>query len=192
MSRLDDIIMQQCPNGVPFVLIKDVAVVGTGSSDRKEAVENGEYPFYVRSKDVLRSNKYLFDETAIVIPGEGGVGDIFHFVVGKYDLHQRAYRISFTDSRIDPKFAFYYFSNSFKKYIMKKSVEATVTSIRKPMIENFPIAVPPLSAQLEIAMILDNFTELTSELTSKLAREIVMRKNQYEYYRNKLLTFDER
>ena len=119
MSRLDELIAELCPDGADYKFIRDLAVVGTGSSDRKEAVEDGIYPFYVRSKEILRSNKYLFDETAIVIPGEGGVGDIFHYVTGKYDLHQRAYRISFTDNNIDPKYAFYYFSNSFKKYIMQ-------------------------------------------------------------------------
>ena len=91
------------PNGVVFKKILDIADVGTGSSDRKDANPSGSFPFYVRSKDVLKSDKFLFDETAIVIPGEGGIGDIFHYVEGKYDLHQRAYRIHFIDDSICPK-----------------------------------------------------------------------------------------
>ena len=62
---------------------------------------------------------------------------------------------------------------------MKKAVSATVKSIRKPMIEDFSIPVPPIEVQSEIARILDNFTELTAELTA--------RKKQYEYYRDNLL-----
>jgi type I restriction enzyme S subunit len=67
----------------------EVVEIGTGNSNRQDEDENGEYPFYVRSKNILKSNVFQFDETAIVIPGEGGVGDIFHYVQGKYALHQR-------------------------------------------------------------------------------------------------------
>lgn len=164
MDSLSNMILQMCPDGVDYKKIKDIADVGTGSSDRKNAVDEGEYPFYVRSKNILKSDKYLFDETAIIIPGEGGVGEIFHYVDGKYDLHQRAYRIHFTDEGVLPKFAYYYFCNSFKQFILKKSVEATVTSIRKPMIEEFMIPVPPLELQTEIVSILDKMTATTEEL----------------------------
>lgn len=41
----------------------------------------GYIPFYVRSKKVLKSDKYLFDDEAIIIPGEGGVGDVFHYIM---------------------------------------------------------------------------------------------------------------
>ena len=182
MSKLDELVKKLCPNGVYFAPLKDIAEVGTGSSDRINAVDDGKYPFYVRSETILRSNRFLFDETAIVIPGEGGIGDIFHYVNGKYDLHQRAYRIRFIDETISTKYAYYYFSASFKKFIMMKAVSATVTSIRKPMIEDFKIPLPPLPVQREIVRILDTFTELTAELTAELAA----RKKQYEYYRKSL------
>jgi len=54
-----------------------------------------------------------------------------------------------------------------------KAVNATVTSIRKPMIQDFPFPLPPLPVQQEIVRILDNFTELTTQLTA----EIEARKN---------------
>lgn len=172
---------------VEFIPIKYLAEVGTGSSDRVNAVDDGKYPFYVRSKIILRSNRYLFDEEAIIIPGEGGIGEIFHYVNGKYDLHQRAYRIHFVDKRVLTKFAYYYFKAYFKKFIMKRAVSATVTSIRKPMIDNFLIPLPPLFIQQKIVQILDTFTELNKELYAELAA----RKKQYEYYLNKLLDFKE-
>ena len=65
----------------------EIAEVGTGKSNRQDESENGAYPFYVRSKSILKSNTYQFDEVAIIIPGEGGIGDIFHYVEGKYALH---------------------------------------------------------------------------------------------------------
>lgn len=58
----------------------EIANIGTGQSNRQDEDTCGRYPFYVRSKTVLKSNTYQFDETAIIIPGECGVGDIFHYV----------------------------------------------------------------------------------------------------------------
>ena len=81
---------------VEWKALGEVATIGTGNSNRQDESENGIYPFYVRSKNVLKSDTFQFDETAIVIPGEGGIGDIFHYVHGKYALHQRAYRIHVT------------------------------------------------------------------------------------------------
>lgn len=184
MSNLEELIEKLCPDGVEFCKLKDVAEIGTGSSDRKNATDDGLYPFYVRSKDVLKINNYEFDEEAIVIPGEGGIGEIFHLVKGKYALHQRAYRIHLKNKNILTSFLYYYMKSNFKTFINKKAVSATVTSIRKPMIEEFKLPVPPLEVQREIVRILDNFTFLTTELAAELAA----RQKQYEYYRDKLLT----
>ena len=185
MSRLDDLLETCCPEGVEYKELQSLAEIGTGSSDRKDSSEDGEYPFYVRSKDVLRINKYEYDEEAIVIPGEGGIGEIFHFVQGKYALHQRAYRIHIVKPELTTKFLYYYMASHFKKFIMQKAVSATVTSIRKPMIEQFPVPVPPIEVQREIVRILDNFTALTAALTA----ELTARKKQYEYYRDNFLSF---
>ena len=166
--------------------LMDLAEIGTGNSNRQDEEENGKYPFYVRSKNILRSNSFQFDETAIIIPGEGGIGDIFHYVEGKYALHQRAYRIHITSDEVNTKFLYYIMHNSFKKYILSKSVGATAISIRKPMLEKFEIPIPPLSVQTEIVKILNALTALTSELTS----ELTLRRKQYEYYRETLLSPD--
>lgn len=187
MSRIDGLIQDFCPDGVHFIKIGELAKVGTGSSDRKNATEDGEYPFYVRSKDVMRIDSYEFDEEAILIPGEGGIGEIFHYVNGKYALHQRAYRIHFVDQRVDAKFAYFYFSANFKRFILQKAVSATVTSIRKPMITDFPFPVPPLEVQREIVKILDQFTQLEAELEA----ELEARRRQYEHYRQLAMSFDD-
>lgn len=183
MSELNKLISEMCPNGVTFMRIGDIAEVGTGSSNGNEAIDGGLYPFFIRSQTVKTKNAYEYDEEAIIIPGEGGVGEIFHYVDGKYALHQRVYRIHFTKEDILTKFAYYYMQAYFKPFIMKKAVSATVTSIRKPMIQDFSIPIPPLPIQREIVRILDNFTELTAELTA--------RQKQYGFYRDKLLSFSE-
>ena len=181
-NYIDRLVAELCPDGVEYRPLGEIADIGTGKSDKKDAQESGQYPFYVRSKTILRSSKYLYDETAIVIPGEGGVGEIFHFVSGKYDLHQRAYRVSFTVDEMNPKFGYYYISSFFKEYINRHAVEATVKSIRKPMLVKFEVPVPPLEIQEAIVEILDKFTNLEAELEAELEARTL----QYEYYRGSL------
>lgn len=186
MSKLQELIQRLCPDGVEYKKLGEVAEVGTGSSDKKDADANGSYPFFVRSKIVERHNCFEYNEEAVIIPGEGGIGEIFHYINGPYALHQRVYRIHFTSTSVNTRFAYYYLFAHFKCFIMKKAVSATVTSIRKPMIETFPLAVPPLEVQEEIVRILDSFSDYAAELQA----ELQARKEQYEYYRNLLLTFN--
>ncbi|MCE7933785.1 MAG: type I restriction endonuclease subunit S [Chlorobi bacterium CHB2] len=180
MNYIEQMVAELCPNGVEFFYVSDIASVGTGSSDRKDATDEGEFPFYVRSKEVLRIDEYEFDEEAIIIPGEGGIGEIFHYASGRYALHQRAYRISFNRPELDTKFAYYYFMVAFKEFILSKAVSATVTSIRKPMITEFRIPIPPLPIQQEIVRVLDLFMALLANLQA----ELVARRKQYQYYRD--------
>ena len=188
MSRIDELIQEMCPDGVPYASLGTIANIGTGESDRKEASDHGKYPFYVRSKTILRKDTYEFDEKAIVIPGEGGIGEIFHYVSGKYALHQRAYRISFITAEVSPRFAYFYLYSRFRKHILSKAVDATVSSIRKPMIESFPVPVPPLAVQDEIVRILDTFTELEAELEA----ELDARRLQYHYLRREIFDLTSR
>lgn len=183
MIKIDELFEKIKKEKIDFYKLKDLAEIGTGSSDRKDALEDGEYPFYVRSKEVLKINKYEYDENAIIIPGEGGVGEIFHYVEGKYALHQRAYRIHVIDDKLNTRYLYYYMFSKFKNFINQKAVTATVTSIRKPMIEQFEVAIPSLEIQLEIVHILDTLTQLSSHLFT----ELNARKKQYEFYSDKLL-----
>ena len=175
---------------IKWLKLCDIADIGTGSSNTNEALEVGKYPFYVRSQDVKRKDTYEFDETAIITSGDGvGVGKIFHFVEGKYALHQRAYRIHITDENVLPKYFFYYMKATFLNYIEKNSFHSSVTSVRRPMLNNYLVPVPPLEEQERIVSILDRFDKLCNDISEGLPAEIEARQKQYEYYRDKLLTF---
>ena len=177
---------------IRWMKLGDIADIGTGNGNTNEGLDTGKYPFFVRSQDIKYKNEYDFDETAIITSGDGvGVGKIFHFVSGKYALHQRAYRVHITSDNVLPKYFFYYFKNSFLTYISKASFHSSVTSIRRPMMINFPVPVPPLEVQQRIVDILDRFDILCNDISSGLPAEIEMRQKQYEYYRDKLLTFKE-
>ena len=183
MNKIKKLIKELCPNGVEWKKLEEVCEIGTGNSNRQDATDNGQYPFFVRSKDVLKIDTFEYSEESIIIPGEGGIGDIFHYIKGKYALHQRAYRVHPISDKLCGKFLYYYLFANFKLYINSKAVNATVTSIRKPMLEGFPIPLPPLPIQTEIVRILDKFVEQQEQIE----RLIELRKKQYEYYREELL-----
>ncbi|SBN96493.1 Type I restriction-modification methylase [Propionibacterium freudenreichii] len=176
----------------PWTTLSDIADIGTGNRNTNEASSTGTYPFFVRSQEPLLSNSYQFDETAIITAGDGvGVGRVFHFVRGKYALHQRAYRISPQSELVEPKFLFYWIRFDFPRYLTTTSVHASVTSLRRPMFLNYRVPLPPLPAQRQIIHILDTFDALVNDLSSGLPAELNARRAQYEYYRDKLLTFKE-
>jgi type I restriction enzyme S subunit len=162
---------------VEWKKLGDLCEIGTGSNNREDACENGSYPFFVRSKEVLRINTYLFDEEAILIPGEGGVGEIFHYIKGKYGLHQRTYRVHPKSNDVIGKFIYYYLFENFGQYINRKSFKSTATSIRKPMLIDFLIPIPSLDEQKRIVGILDTFTDSIENLKQQIAQ----RRKQYTY-----------
>lgn len=170
--------------------LSEIAEISTGSSNTDEAVENGQYPFYVRSQQPLAKNEYEFDEEAVITAGDGvGVGKVFHYVSGKYALHQRAYRIHPTSNSIMCKYLYYYFVANFPKYIGQQMYQGSVPSIRRPMLNQFEVSVPSPEVQKRLVEVLDNFDAICTDLNIGLPAEIEARQKQYEYYRDKLLTF---
>lgn len=175
---------------VQWKKLGEVADLGTGSHNTQDGLVEGKYPFYTRGSEILYLNDYDYDETAIITAGDGaGVGKVFHFVQGKYALHQRAYRIVPNEKIVLARFVYYYIGATFYNYIMKSSVSSSVVSIRKPMMVDYPIPVPSIEEQERVISILDNFYSLTNDLTQGLPAEIEARQQQYEYYRDQLLTF---
>ena len=173
-------------------ILADIADIGTGSSNTNEGSAEGLYPFYVRSQEPLRKNEYEFDETAIITAGDGvGVGKVFHYIEGKYALHQRAYRIHINIPEVLPRYFFHYMRFAFYPYIRKTMFQGSVSSIRRPMLNAFPVPVPPISVQERIIKVLDSFEEICMDLDIALPTEVEARQKQYEYYRDLLLTFVE-
>ena len=141
---------------------KELCSIGTGKSNTQDQVDDGKYPFYIRSDIPVKSNKYLYDCEAVITIGDGNIGKVFHYVNGKFDLHQRCYKMTdFQD--IWGKYFFYYFSTKFYDRAMKMTAKATVDSVRLEMISEMDIKKPPqISEQKQIA---EFFTSLDNLIT---------------------------
>ena len=139
---------------------KELCSIGTGKSNTQDQVDDGKYPFYIRSDIPVKSNKYLYDCEAVITIGDGNIGKVFHYVNGKFDLHQRCYKMTnFQD--IWGKYFFYYFSTKFYDRAMKMTAKATVDSVRLEMISEMDIKQPSqISEQKQIAEFFDYLNNL--------------------------------
>jgi type I restriction enzyme S subunit len=135
----------------------DMATIKTGKTDVKDAVEDGEYPLFDRSDQIKRSNKYLFDTEAVIVPGEGK--DFTpRYYKGKFDLHQRTYAI-FDFKELNGKYLF--FAMHILRHTLRDfAVGSTVESLRLPILENLNIPYPLPPEQSRIATVLSWFDDL--------------------------------
>ena len=124
-----------------------------------------------RSQSVEKINSYSFDGEAILIPGEGNIGKIFHYINGKFDYHQRVYKISDFKEGCFGKYIYRYVSEYFGNHAMQNSVKATVDSLRLPTFQVFEIPFPPAyEDQIEIATILSDIDSELTALETKLEK----------------------
>ena len=123
------------------VKLGDIANVSTGKSNSQDASINGYYPLFDRSSIIKKSNKYIFDCKAVIVPGEGKefIPRIFS---GKFDLHQRAYCVtSQNKSVVDTHFLYYCLLEN-RKYWERVAVGSTVKSLRLNSFTEFPVLLP--------------------------------------------------
>ena len=161
--------------------VKDVCSISTGKSNTQDRVDEGIYPFYVRSPIVEHSNRYLFDEEAVLTVGDGvGTGKVFHYVNGKYDLHQRVYRMFDFSSEINAKYFYYYFSEHFYNRVMSMTAKTSVDSVRYEMIADMDILLPKLNEQIAINNCFDNLDNLITLHQRKYNKLLNIKKSMLE------------
>lgn len=135
--------------------LKSLATIGTGGRDTVNRKADGLYPFFVRSQTVEKIDTWSFDGEAVLTAGDGvGVGKVFHYANGRFDYHQRVYKIS-DFSHVLGRFFFHYFRSTLGNEVFQGTAKSTVDSLRLPMLQDFRVAVPPLSEQVPIIEYLD-------------------------------------
>lgn len=150
----------------------DLSHIKTGKRNGDEQITNGRYPFFVRSNFIARIDSYSFDGEAILVPGEGGIGNIFHYINGKFDYHQRVYKISNFADILNGKFLYYYLQKYFGIYALSLTVKATVDSLRLPTFQDFTIAIPSnIEEQKGIAEALSDVDALIAALDKKIGKK---------------------
>jgi len=149
----------------------DVARVATGGRNNQDKDPMGEYPFFVRSDTVERIRSFSYDCEAILVPGEGRIGEIFHYINGRFDVHQRVYCISAFSEETSGRFIYFVLRQFFGAHAMINTVKATVDSLRRPTFTGFEFRCPPsFSEQQAIAAVLSDMDAEIQTLESRLAK----------------------
>ena len=187
MSKLRELIDKYCPNGVEYKPLgdKDVSIMQRGTSLTKKDSTEGIYPVISGGKtpafycDLSNRN----GETITVAGSGAGAGYVQYwnepiFVCDAFSIKGVG--------DVSTKYLYYCLVNMQEKiYATKKG--GGVPHVHISSIDKFLIPIPPPPVQEEIVKILDRFAEYAAELQA----ELQARQEQYEYYRNKLLTFNE-
>ena len=184
MSKLQELINKLCPNGVEYLNLGDVCEFKRGKALSSKNVIKGPVPVMAGGqKPSCYHNTPNRSGETIVVAGSGAyAGFVTYwknpiFVSDAFSVHP--------NDRLLTKYVFYYLKN-FQEKIHATKKGAGVPHVHGSDIAKFSIPVPPIEVQEEIVRILDSFSDYAAELQA----ELQARKQQYEYYRNLLLTFN--
>lgn len=206
MKNLETLIQDLCPDGVEFRTMEEVFEIRNGytpSKNNPDFWEGGTIPWF-RMEDIRQNGrilsdaiqhitpaaikgKGLFPANSIIIATTATIGEhalVIADSLANQQFTNLAVRKSLSACLL-PKFVFYYM------FVIdewcKKNVNAgNFASVDMKRFKKLEFPLPPIEVQTEIVRILDKFTSLEAELEA----ELDCRKRQYEYYRDKLLSFD--
>lgn len=183
-SKLKQLINELCPNGVIYTKLgnKNIFDFHYGKGNNIPENKGGKYPVYGCNGVVSYTENYNCENVSII--GHIGSAGIINRCHGKcYVTYNGTIANIIDENRMDKQYFYYVL----KTLNLPKYVKGSQPFLSVSDFEKVDIPLPPLAVQEEIVRILDTFTELTEELTE----ELTARKKQYEYYRDKLLTFED-
>ena len=180
MSRLQELIQRLCPNGVEYRPLGEVCNILRGKRLTKtDMVSDGIYPVYHGGLDPLghydKSNR---EANTVMIINVGASAGTVGFCDKAFWSSDGCFCLSHS-ADVKSKFAYYYLSNNQKDFVSKVR-RAGIPTLDAKVIQDYVIPVPPIEVQEEVVRILDTFSAHAAELQA--------RKEQYDYYRNLLLT----
>ncbi len=190
MSKLDELITKLCPNGVLTRTLETLCNISAGGDAPKDAMskeKTAEYAIPIISNGIRENAIYGYTniakiiEPAVTIAARGTIGYAEYRDYPYFPIIRLLTLVPKKKNELNTKYLYYCLEG--KHY---KVPTSGIPQLTAPMLKQIEIPVPPLEVQREIVHILDSFTSLTAELTA----ELTARKKQYNYYRDKLLSFD--
>ncbi len=184
MSKVEQLIHTLCPNGVEYKKLKEIAEMKRGTSLTKAKAIEGDFPVISGGREpAFYCNTFNRSGETITVAGSGaGAGYVQYWTIELFA--NDCFTIKGREV-ISTKYLYYCLANMQEKiYDTKKG--GGVPHVHISDIENFKLPVPPLEIQEEIVKTLDKFTNYVTELQA----ELQARKQQYEYYRDALLSVE--
>ena len=192
MSKLDELIQELCPDGVETFPLEECCNILDKKRKpvTKNSREKGEYPYYGANGVQDYVSDYIFNGKFVLVGEDGSVitksgTPVVTWAEGKIWVNNHAHVIE-EKSGTMLRYLYFYIQT----IDVTSLIHGNIPKLTGRDFRSLKIALPPLEIQREIVRILDNFTNLTAELTAKLTAEFTARQRQYEFYRDKLLTFD--
>lgn len=185
MKNLETLIRELCPDGVEFVKLGVVCEIKRGIRVvKKDLQETGKIPVYQNSLVPLGyKDEFNYPSNVAFVISAGAAGDVGYSEVPFWAADDC---LTITcPSNIENKYV-YYFLKNYEYKIKSKVRKASIPRLSRKVVDDLEIPLPPIEVQTEVVRILDKFTSLEAELEA----ELDCRKRQYEYYRDKLLSFD--
>ena len=169
---------------VEWKILKDVAKLKNGKDWK--AIPNGEIPVYGSGGEMGEFvADYSYDKPTVLIPRKGSISNLFYLEKAFWNV-DTVYYTEIDDEQIIPKY-FYYYLTTVK--LEEMATNPTRPSLTQAILDKIRIPVPSLEIQSRIVQVLDNFDKVCNDLNIGLPRENELRQKQYEYFREKLLTF---
>lgn len=190
MNWIEKMIAEQCPNGVERVKLGDVCEISIGEFVHKNNQDDSfEFPVYNGGTSYTGFyNKFNSLAGNVIVSARGANAGFVNLVNRNFWAGNSCYSICTLDKKIVSNiFIYNILKNSQNTLIENQQKGGGIPAISKKQMEGFEIPLPPPSIQKEIVSVLDKF----SELIEKTDEEIALRQKQYEYYREKLLTFED-
>jgi type I restriction enzyme S subunit len=154
------------PEDWEVVRLGDYCSITTGKKDVNEGSENGLYPFFTCSRTPSSSNSFSFNTEAILIAGNGDVGNL-HYYKGKFEAYQRTYVVS--EFEMSVAYIYHYLMNNLVKSLMSGTIGTSIPYIKKENLTDFSILLQKSSEeQLAIARVLSDMDSEIEDLETKV------------------------
>lgn len=165
--------------------LQDVLSIKNGK-DYKH-LESGNIPVYGSGGVMTYVSDYVYNKPTVLIPRKGSLGNVFYVDTPFWNV-DTIYYTEIDETKVIPKYIYYFIQN---KHLDRLNIAGGVPSMTQTTLNKLDIDIPPIEEQKRIVNVLDKFDKLINNISVGLPAEIELRRKQYEYYRNKLLSFEE-